>query len=773
MHITALAVVLFLFSLFSGKADARRPVLVLPGIGASYADDLFCGQEGAIQDFERDLRSTKVFTRWFTSINTEIPLEWSVDSILHSYDSLIAEINKNPELVAVPVPWDWRLSLVEASKTFLEPAIRKAKQDYGAREVDLVAHSAGGLLARYYLQRRYRGDVGKVAFLGTPHRGSADAYLLWAGGEASGGVIPWYDRAIKGGVGTSATVTLLYELLLENMKEGCDCPLLTSDFEFVRFGCEGSVTAGFPGFRDLLPIYPYVFTRKVKEPTPLEQMCLLNRNPFLESINATADELVATGVKMTNFASGAIRTLRKIHTMPLSLTTCGEMWGDGEPVGFEKPSRAGDGRVLLESACPEDSIPAFAAVPCVTKDGTFSEKRPRKRVSHGELPTVFREEVVAFLKEPVAPHGPTFVQLTKSAGKVPTWCPIYLREAKISGDGGVVAFSSCVDYTGLGSDRSQGNRPFFVFASGSGLKELPGVSYGGCSFLFGGASAGGPSVSDDGTLLAYDYNSCTNDPLASSVVVVSPDFDDVFEPFGRRTVSPSLSGDGSSIAFIERPSSRFGPPVHKVWIAEDPVFTSQRKLLEVTTSSFDLFELSGDGSRLLYSYHGSGGLHLLTTDGAADYGITTISVSASLDDAGTRVIFHGDLDLTGENPDGSVEVFLWEEGGGIRQLTNRPAFSSVPRDTSFLPAISGNGRYAAFTDNCDVSDPGNCEVVRLDIDSGTMIPVTETTNGAYNGYPALNYDGSRIVFRSNADLTGGNPEHVNELFVATIPDPLP
>ncbi|KKU53020.1 MAG: hypothetical protein UX74_C0007G0037 [Parcubacteria group bacterium GW2011_GWA2_47_10b] len=142
MHITALAVVLFLFSLFSGKADARRPVLVLPGIGASYADDLFCGQEGAIQDFERDLRSTKVFTRWFTSINTEIPLEWSVDSILHSYDSLIAEINKNPELVAVPVPWDWRLSLVEASKTFLEPAIRKAKQDYGAREVDIFSGRA-------------------------------------------------------------------------------------------------------------------------------------------------------------------------------------------------------------------------------------------------------------------------------------------------------------------------------------------------------------------------------------------------------------------------------------------------------------------------------------------------------------------------------------------------------------------------------------------------------------------------------------------------------
>jgi triacylglycerol lipase len=43
--------------------------------------------------------------------------------------------------------------------------------------VNLVCHSAGGLVARYYLQKMSRGAaVSSVVFLGTPHRGTLAAY---------------------------------------------------------------------------------------------------------------------------------------------------------------------------------------------------------------------------------------------------------------------------------------------------------------------------------------------------------------------------------------------------------------------------------------------------------------------------------------------------------------------------------------------------------------------------------------------------------------------
>lgn len=62
-------------------------------------------------------------------------------------------------------------------------SVERLSQDSVARggpaKVTIIAHSSGGLIARYYLTRqveddfgtRYRGNVEKVIFLGTPHQG--------------------------------------------------------------------------------------------------------------------------------------------------------------------------------------------------------------------------------------------------------------------------------------------------------------------------------------------------------------------------------------------------------------------------------------------------------------------------------------------------------------------------------------------------------------------------------------------------------------------------
>jgi len=60
----------------------------------------------------------------------------------------------------------------------LAEAIRQVCRYTGAKEVRIVAHSAGGLVARVYLQNAlpgvpYRGDVDRLITIGTPHLGSA------------------------------------------------------------------------------------------------------------------------------------------------------------------------------------------------------------------------------------------------------------------------------------------------------------------------------------------------------------------------------------------------------------------------------------------------------------------------------------------------------------------------------------------------------------------------------------------------------------------------
>jgi triacylglycerol lipase len=61
----------------------------------------------------------------------------------------------------------------------------------GATEVDIVAHSMGGLATRWYLKTRPDAPVRKVVFMASPHRGTLSAVLAW--GDGSDEMLPTSD----------------------------------------------------------------------------------------------------------------------------------------------------------------------------------------------------------------------------------------------------------------------------------------------------------------------------------------------------------------------------------------------------------------------------------------------------------------------------------------------------------------------------------------------------------------------------------------------------
>jgi triacylglycerol lipase len=61
----------------------------------------------------------------------------------------------------------------------------------GAPEVDIVAHSMGGLATRWYLKTRPDAPVRKVVFMASPHRGTLSAVLAW--GDGSDEMLPTSD----------------------------------------------------------------------------------------------------------------------------------------------------------------------------------------------------------------------------------------------------------------------------------------------------------------------------------------------------------------------------------------------------------------------------------------------------------------------------------------------------------------------------------------------------------------------------------------------------
>ena len=72
-------------------------------------------------------------------------------------------------------PYDWRLD-VRSNKDSLDALVEEVKTKSGKDKVDIVSHSMGGLVARYYISDSSKAaKVNKLISLGAPHLGSVEA----------------------------------------------------------------------------------------------------------------------------------------------------------------------------------------------------------------------------------------------------------------------------------------------------------------------------------------------------------------------------------------------------------------------------------------------------------------------------------------------------------------------------------------------------------------------------------------------------------------------
>ncbi len=199
--------------------------------------------------------------------------EWIIDPILHTYDDLIATLDVNgytPEVDLFTFPYNWRQSNVQTA-LLLKEKIDQVKVVCSCDKVDLVAHSMGGLAARYYIQSdEYEDDVDQLIFLGTPHLGAPKAYLMWEGGTTG---FNWEDEVLN------------FILSLEAHEEG-----YSDLFSYVR-------TEPIEAVRELLPTYDYIFDGNQLQHYPTGYPA----NPFLESLNSDVDKLLNSGLEIYNF----------------------------------------------------------------------------------------------------------------------------------------------------------------------------------------------------------------------------------------------------------------------------------------------------------------------------------------------------------------------------------------------------------------------------------------------------------------------------------------
>ncbi|MBX0329052.1 alpha/beta hydrolase, partial [Oscillochloris sp. ZM17-4] len=245
--------------------------------------------------------------------------------------------------------YDWRKAVKDSAITYLKPWIDRAKQRSGQPKVILICHSMGGLVARSYIQSQsYAGDVAQLITVGTPHRGSAQAYYSWGSGVT---------RADQ----TTQTVFGVYLWYLRHVH-----PVQT-ELDPLR-----TMRTQIPAVRDLLPIDTYLISQGAA-PTPKDEDRMVERNLWGDILNlpANVEALLSKVSAVTTLSGVGFSTIRQIVVgAPPTPPATPALYPDGVPISDQVE---GDGDDTVLQANAQISHPRAKNLPSVN-------------VSHGALP---------------------------------------------------------------------------------------------------------------------------------------------------------------------------------------------------------------------------------------------------------------------------------------------------------------------------------------------------------------------------------------------------
>lgn len=392
------------------------------------------------------------------------------------------------------------------------------------------------------------------------------------------------------------------------------------------------------------------------------------------------------------------------------------------------------------------------------------------------------QEAFAFKRD-----GTMLVQLTHTT--------LYAHQrATISGQGNRVAFDSPYDLTCPTCSNADHNREIFIAnADGTGLRQLTNTAGANNNSI-------GVDLSRDGSIVVFQSGMNpfgTNPDHRPEVFTVNADGTNLRQVTitNGQSRDPVISRDGQFIAFSSNgnfvgSNPDHGFEIYRVGISgtciEGGPSTGCVQLTNLAPSplsnSTRFPSISGDGSRVIfisavnitggnsdgdveiYAVNGDGtGLVQLTstTNYLHGFGIQRPWLSAN----GTTVVFGSDVDPLGTNPDRTREIFVVGfDGSGLRQLTFGQSLFG-----SFTPTITADGRQIAFQSFSNDRGRNREETVEIFLINSDGSAFRQLTTGLIlSTRPVINDDGSRVVFFSNENFTGGNADFSPEVFVMSL-----
>jgi len=291
-----------------------------------------------------------------------------------------------------------------------------------------------------------------------------------------------------------------------------------------------------------------------------------------------------------------------------------------------------------------------------------------------------------------------------------------------------------------------------------------------------------PSINADGTRIAFDSNADINggNPEGNLEIYLFDTTTGIITQITDETsgssLRPSINADGTRIAFFSEANINGGNPEgnFEIYLFDTTtgIFT---QITDETSGDSFRPSINADGTRIAFDSNANinggnpeGNLEIYLFDTVTGI-ITQItdetagdSSSPSINADGTRIAFFSTADINGGNPELNFEIYLFDTTTGIiTQITDETAGGSSS------PSINADGTRIAFHSTADINGgnpDGNFEIYLFDTTTGIITQITDETAGD-SFTPSINADGTRIAFASDADINGGNPEGNREIYL--------
>ena len=388
---------------------------------------------------------------------------------------------------------------------------------------------------------------------------------------------------------------------------------------------------------------------------------------------------------------------------------------------------------------------------------------------------------------------------------------------QISDDGRYVVYTSSAANLVAGSDANGPATDVYWYDTQTGQTVRVSSADDGTQ---GDASSSGPSISGDGTIIAFqsdadnlipgDTNNATDvfieSPASQQIALLSQT--QAGEIGNDASYDVSITRDFTYAVFVTKATNLFNdqqPNFSDVVVedlltgaitlvsadatgkqgagdATDPSISDDGRYVTFLSDAPDL--LPGDTSGQTDVYVKDMVTGTLTrvsvgTGGAAPDGASS---NAQISGDGSTVVFVSAADnLVGGDTNGVADVFVADRATGAITLVSKAADGTLANSVSETPSISQDGRYVAFASYASNLVPGDSngqeDVFEADLQSGTISLLSQAPDGTAadgaSNLPAISGSGRTVAFTSQAtNLVTGDVNQFGDVFVDQM-DPAP